>query len=77
MNSRPNEIEAQKTAADSRHSEMEAQQTVIANESFQIEDQKPVTISNGWWCKFKKRNPSINLRSRDTTAGVRMNAVNS
>ena len=34
-------------------------------------------ISNGWWEKFIKRNPSLRLRSRHSTAGVRMNAVNS
>ena len=48
MNSWPNEIEAQKTAADSRNSEIEAQQTVTASKSFQIEDQKAMTISNEW-----------------------------
>ena len=73
VNSRPDEIEAQKTAADSSPSEIEAQQTLTASKPSQIEDQKPVTISNGWWFKFKKRNPSINLRSGDSTAGVRMN----
>ena len=41
------------------------------------ENQKKVTISNGWWFKFRKRNPSICLRRGDSTAGLRMNAVNS
>ena len=77
VNSRPDEIEAQKTAADSSPSEIEAQQTVTATKPTQIEDQKPVTISNRWWFKFKKRNPLMSLRSGDSTAGVRMNAVNS
>jgi len=35
-----------------------------------------VSISNGWWFKFKKRNHFLGLRSGDSTAGVRMNAVN-
>ena len=47
VNSQPDEIEAQKTAADCSHSEIEAQQTVTASMPSQIEDQKPVTISNG------------------------------
>ena len=33
-------------------------------------------ISNGWWQKFLKRNPSLRLRAGDATAGVRMDAVN-
>ena len=41
------------------------------------EGKKNVTISNGWWFKFRKRNPSISLRKGDSTAGVRMDAVNS
>ena len=41
------------------------------------ENQKEVTVSNGWWFKFKRRNPSVSLRRGDSTAGVRMNAVNS
>ena len=40
-------------------------------------NEKEVKISNGWWDKFMKRNPSLRLRSGDSTAGVRMNAVNS
>ena len=40
-------------------------------------NEKEVKISNGWWDKFMKRNPSLHLRSGDSTAGVRMNAVNS
>ena len=38
---------------------------------------KEVTVSNGWWFKFKMRNPSLSLRSGDSTAGIRMDAVNS
>ena len=41
------------------------------------ENQKEVTVSNGWWFKFKRRNPSVSLRRGDSTAGVRMDAVNS
>ena len=41
------------------------------------EGKKNVTISNGWWFKFRKRNPLISLRKGDSTAGVRMDAVNS
>ena len=33
-------------------------------------------ISNGWWQKFLKRNPDIRLRSGDSTAGIRLDAVN-
>ena len=36
-----------------------------------------VTVSNGWWFKFKMRNPLLSLRRGDSTAGVRMDAVNS
>ena len=35
-----------------------------------------VSIINGWWCKFKKRSPCLSLRSGDSTASVRMSAVN-
>jgi len=35
-----------------------------------------VSLSNGWWYKFKSRNPFLSLRSGDATAGVRMSAVN-
>ena len=41
------------------------------------QNQKEVTVSNGWWFKFKIRNPSPSLRRGDITAGVRMDAVNS
>ena len=34
------------------------------------------SISNGWWFNFLKRNKSLRLRSGDSTAGVRMEAVN-
>ena len=34
------------------------------------------TITNGWWHKFLKRNPMLRLRAGDSTAGVRMEAVN-
>ena len=33
-------------------------------------------LTHGWWQKFLKRNPSLSLRSGDSTAGVRMDAVN-
>ena len=61
VNSKPLQIEAQKTV----------------NGPSQIEAKKPVAISNGWWFKFKRRNPLLSLRCGDSTAGVRMNAVNS
>ena len=35
-----------------------------------------VSISNGWWFNFKKRNQGLSLRSGDSTAGMRMSAVN-
>jgi len=35
-----------------------------------------ISISNGWWWKFKNRNPFLNLRSGDSTAGVRMSEEN-
>ena len=38
---------------------------------------KGTVISNGWWEKFLKRNPSLSLRSGDSTAGVRMDAITS
>ena len=77
VNSRPSQMEAQKTVTASKPSQIEAQKSVTASRPSQTETQKTVTISNGWWFKFKKRNPSISLRSGDSTAGVRMNAVNS
>ena len=33
------------------------------------------TVSNGWWEKFLRRNPMLSLRSGDSTAGVRMDAL--
>ena len=42
------------TAIDSRPPQIKAQTTVTASKSSQIETQKPVTISNGWWFKFKR-----------------------
>ena len=33
-------------------------------------------ISDGWWQKFMKRNPSLSLRRGDATAGIRLDAVN-
>ena len=33
-------------------------------------------VSNGWWDKFLKRNPMLSLRSGDSTAGIRMDAMN-
>ena len=47
-------------------------------EGYMLKQQPPrsVNLSNGWWYNFKKRNPSLSLRSGDSTAAVRMNAVN-
>ena len=36
-------------------------------------NEQKVNISNGWWEKLIKRNPSLCLRSEDSTARVRMN----
>ena len=36
---------------------------------------KGSAVSNGWWEKFLKRNPSLSLRSGDSTAEVRMDAM--
>ena len=36
---------------------------------------KSSTVSNGWWEKFLKRNPALSLRSGDSTAGVRLDAM--
>ena len=33
-------------------------------------------ITHGWWQKFLKRNPDLNLRSGDSTAAIRLDAVN-
>ena len=37
---------------------------------------KGTSVSNGWWEKFLRRNPNLSLRSGDSTAHVRMDAVN-
>ena len=37
---------------------------------------KGTTISDGWWEKFLQRNPNLRLRSGDSTAHVRMDAIN-
>ena len=34
-------------------------------------------ISDRWWRRFLERNPTLSLHSGDSTAGVRMDAVNS
>ena len=34
------------------------------------------SVSNGWWNNFMKRNPSLRLRQGDSTANVRMDALN-
>ena len=34
-------------------------------------------VSNGWWEKFLRRNPALRLRMGDSTAGVRMDSINS
>ena len=33
-------------------------------------------ISDGWWKRFMERNPTLRLRAGDSTAGVRMDAIN-
>ena len=33
------------------------------------------TVSNGWWDRFLKRHPNLSLRSGDSTADVRMDAL--
>ena len=38
---------------------------------------KGSVISNGWWDSFLKRNPMLRLRSGDSTATVRMDAMSS
>ena len=38
---------------------------------------KRSVISNGWWDNFCKRNPELSLHSGDSTAAVRMDAMNS
>ena len=37
---------------------------------------KEVRMSSGWWDKFMKRNPTLQLRCGDSIARVRMDAVN-
>ena len=37
---------------------------------------KGARVTHGWWQKFKERNPSVSLRSGDSTAAVRLDAVN-
>lgn len=37
---------------------------------------KGTAISDGWWNRYLKRNPEISLRCGDSTAGVRMDAIN-
>ena len=34
------------------------------------------SLSDGWWIKFLQRHPNLRLRSGDSTAGMRMEAVN-
>ena len=34
------------------------------------------TVTHGWWQKFLKRNPSLSLRAGDSTASIRMDAIN-
>jgi len=33
-------------------------------------------VTHGWWQKFLKRNPSLSLQSGDSTAAVRLDAMN-
>ena len=37
---------------------------------------KATRISDGWWRRFLERNPQLSLHSGDSTAGVRMDALN-
>jgi hypothetical protein len=37
---------------------------------------KAVHISGGWWRRFLERNPGVSSRASDTTAGVRIDAIN-
>ena len=37
---------------------------------------KGSVVSDGWWSRYLKRNPEISPQSGDSTAGVRMDAVN-
>ena len=37
---------------------------------------KASRVTHGWWQTFKERNPSLSLRSGDSTAAVRLDAVN-
>ena len=34
------------------------------------------TVTHGWWQKFLKRNPTLSLRAGDSTASIRMDAIN-
>ena len=34
------------------------------------------TVTHGWWQKFLKRNPTLSLRAGDSTASIRMDAMN-
>lgn len=77
INSQPSQTETHKTVTASSLSQTEVLNTVTASRPSEIKAKRTVTISNGWWFKFKKRNPSISLKSGDSTAGVRINAVNS
>ena len=33
-------------------------------------------VTHGWWQKFKERNQSLSLRSGDSTAAIKLDAVN-
>ena len=60
-----------------RRDVMNLVETYVNSRRSKEQNQKEVTVSNGWWFKFKMRNPSLSLRRGDSTAGVRMDAVNS
>ena len=59
-----------------RQDVMNLVETYVNSRRSKEQNQKEVTVSNGWWFKFKMRNPSLSLRRGDSTAGVRMDAVN-
>ena len=52
-------------------------ETYINSQYHKSKIKKILTVSNGWWFKFKMRNPLLSLRKGDSTAGIRMDTVNS
>jgi len=56
-------------------------QEVLSTVDRHVEQKEDVSlrtdrVSQGWWEKFLKRNPSLSLRSGDSTVGVKMDAIN-